>query len=266
MYHRPVPRAWQEQLDQLTPARDTAPFLQLAWLSGDPWETSTLPDGSTHPGIQRWCIYEMVPLRLWWEIIQAHRKEGKKDSEIIEVAILEALQGPNPRDLGHYDSVLKRYITDAECTRQEWELFREHKAIPKLFWIIQGDRGGHRRHYTPLEQKVLELAGLPTEAPSPGDLPYAEFDNRALEMVRRRDRLQRNNGWVGSSEEEYQRGMKDVRRSLVQWVTAQMTASLESERLSLDGIPRTDYDPTADIERRLERFIETGSIYPQRRA
>jgi hypothetical protein len=263
LYHRPVPRAWQEQLDQLTPARELAPWLQLAWLSGDPWETSTLPDGSTHAGVQRWAIYEMVPLRVWWGLIQAQRAKGAKDLEILEFAILTALEGPNPRDLGHYDTVLQKYITEAEVTRQEWELYREHKAVPKLFWIIQGNAGGHRRHYTRAEQRLLELAQLPTDPPSPGDLPYAEFDNRTLAMVRRYDRINRRKGYLGNSEAEYEAEMKGVRRELVKWVTDQMVGVLESEKLSLEGIPRTDYDPTGDIERRLERFIETGSIYPK---
>jgi hypothetical protein len=265
-YQRPVPRAWQEQLDQLTPEREMAPWLLLAWLSGDPWETSTLPDGSTHAGVQRWCIYEMVPLRVWVGIIQEQRRRGLKDDEILEAQILAALNGPNPRDLGYYDTVLKRFITEAEVTRQEWELFREHKAVPKLFWIIQGEHGGHRRHFTPLEQRYLQLAGLPAEAPSPGDLPYAPFDNRVFEMVRRRDRLQRQQSWVGASEDEYEAGMKDFRRQLVQWLEDQMRGLLESEKLDLGGIPTSsakEDDPTEAIERRVQRFIDTGSIYPK---
>jgi hypothetical protein len=266
MYHRPVPRAWQEQLDVLTPAREMAPWLQLAWLSGDPWETSTLPDGTTHAGVQRWAIYEMVPLRIWIGLIQAQRARGMKDDQILEACILAALQGPNPRDLGHYDEVLGKFITDAEVTRQEWELFREHKAVPKLFWILQGSGGGHRRHFTPLERKYLELAGLPAEPPSPGDLPYAEFDNRVLEMVRRRDRLQRQSGFLGQNEDEYSEAMVAFRRELVSWVTDQMRATLESERLDLSDLPTSsakEDDPSGAIERRLERFIQTGSIYPK---
>lgn len=254
-YDRPVPRAWQDQLAQLTPRGEIAPWLLLAWLAGDPWEP-----------VQRWCLYEMVPLRIWVGLIQAHRARGFQRDEILEAVILEALEGQNPRELGHWDDVLGRYISEALVTRQEWELFRQHRAIPKLFWIIQGIGGGHRRHFTPLERKYLGLAGLPTEPPAPGDLAYADFDNRVLEMVRRRDRLQRQQGFLGTTEDEYSAAMVTFRRQLVQWLEDQQRAALESVKLDLGDLPRSGApgdDPTAAIERRTERFIQTGSIYPK---
>lgn len=255
VYNRPVPREWQDQLATLTPRGQIAPWLQLAWLSGDPWEP-----------VQRWCIYEMVPLRVWVGLIQAHRARGFKRDEILEQVILEALEGPNPREQGYYDEVLKRFITDALITRQEWELFREFQAIPKLFWIIQGPGGGHRRHFTPMEKKYLELAGLPADPPAPGDLAYADFDGRVLEMVRRRDRLQRQSGFLGANEDEYSAAMVEFRRQLVQWLEDQQRASLESVKLDLSNLPRSHEsqdDPTEAIERRTDRFIRTGSIYPK---
>lgn len=253
-WNRLPPRAWEEQLAQFTPRGEIAPWLKLAWLSGDPWEP-----------VQRWCLYEMVPLRIWIGLIGAHRARGYKDDEILEAHILLALQGPNPRELGHYDDVLDRYITDAECTRQEWELYREYRAIPKLFWIIQGTTGGHRRHFTPLEQKYLKLAGLPDEAPAPGSLPYADFDQRTLDLVRRRDRLH-TLGYAHRQnmvEGETSTAMVEFRRQLVQWLTDQQRDVLESAKLDLSGIPRSSDDPSEAIERRTDRFIQTGSIYPK---
>ena len=72
VYDRPVPDRWAEDLAQLAPKNDLRPWLLLAWLSGDPWEP-----------VQRWCVYEMVPLRVWQGLIQSHRRTGKQDDEII---------------------------------------------------------------------------------------------------------------------------------------------------------------------------------------
>lgn len=266
-WRRQVPPSWQARLHQLTPKTELTTWLQLAWLSGDPWETSTLPDGRQHAGIQRWAIYEMVPLRIWQGIIQAQRARGLKDMDILESYILVGLQGPQPRTLGYYDEVLNRYVTEAEVTQQEWDLFHEHLAVPKLFWIIQGDRGGHRRNFTPMERKYLELRGLPTEAASPGDLPYAEFDERVFEMVARRQRLHAaGSAFLGKDEDEYGAAMVEFRRQLVEWLTEQQRANLESAKLDLSDLPRSgakEDDPSAAIERRTDRFIRTGSIYPK---
>jgi hypothetical protein len=255
MWHRIVPPSWEARLAQLTPRSETATWLKLAWLSGDPWEPA-----------QRWCVYEMVPLRMWWGLIQGQRARGLKLEEVLEYQILLALQGPNPRELGHYNEVLQRYITEADCTRQEWELFRETAAIPKLFWIIQGTRGGHRRHWTPLERKFSVLAGGKDAPPAPGELPYAEFDERVLTMLARRERLQGQRGFLGANEEEYQQGMKEFRRQLVEWIVDQQREVLENHLINLEGVPTSsakEDDPTEAIERRTQRFIETGSIYPK---
>src|SRR3954468_9192912 len=107
MYDRPVPSRWAEDLAQLTPVSDRESWLLLAWMSGDPWEQQPGPDGIQY-GVQRWCIYEMIPLRSWWSMIQLQRKQGKQDEEIYQWQVLHALNGPHPRDLGHYDSVLDR--------------------------------------------------------------------------------------------------------------------------------------------------------------
>jgi hypothetical protein len=254
-YNRIPPREWQDQLAAIAPRGEIAPWLHLAWLSGDPWEP-----------VQRWCVYEMVPIRVWQGLIQAQRARGFKPEETLEQLILDGLMGPNPRELGHYDTVLGRFITEADVTRQEWELFRELRAIPKLFWIVQGHHGGHRRHFTPMEKKYLQLAGLPPDPPAPGELPYVDFDNRALEMIRRRDRLQRQSGFLGANEDEYSAAMVEFRRQLVQWLEDQQHANLESAKLDLSDLPTSGDkvdDPTEAIERRTERFIQTGSIYPK---
>lgn len=266
VYHRIPPKEWVDQLAQLAPPNELHPWLWLAWMSGDPWEEITNQDGRIlQYGVQRWVIYEMVPLRVWWGIIQGHRARGKKANEILEVDVLEALQGPHPRDVGYYDDVLDQFISTADVTRQEWELFREHKAVPKIFWIIQGTHGGHKRVYSPLEEKYLGMAGLPTEAPAPGALPYADFDERVMIELAKRDRLHRMTGILSPVDQVRDAQLVEFRRQLVAMVEAQQRAALEEQALNLEGIPRSsakEDDPTGYIEEAIDRFIQTGSLAP----
>ena len=259
VYDRPVPQRWADELAQLTPKSEVHPWLQLAWLPGEPWTTDDEITGeSRNEAVQRWCVYEMVPIRLWWELIQHQRRQGKHDDDIWEVFILKHLNGPHPREIGGYDIVLKRFVSDAEVTRQEWELYRAHKAVPLLFWIIQGDKGGHKRTFTPREQKEMALAKLPTEPPEPGSLPYADFDQRTLVQLAKRDRLHKSQVETLAEDVEF-------RRQFVAYLENQVREGLESVRLDLSGVPRSgakEDDPTEMIEEAIDRYIQTGSTAP----
>jgi hypothetical protein len=264
VYDRPVPGRWAEELALLAPKTDHRPWLLLTWMSGDPWE-ETLVGGRVQYGVQRWVVYEMVPLRVWWGLIQAQRQRGLSDSDIIELYILECLQGPDPRTMGHYDEVLDRFISDAEVSRQEWLLFREHRAIPKLFWIIQGQNGGHKRTYTPLESKYLRMLGKPGDPPRPGSLPYADFDQRVLHQLARRDRIHKLADHLSPIESEQDAQLVEIRRQVIGWLEEQVREDLENHRLDLSGIPTSsakEDDPTGHIEESIERFIQTGTMQP----
>lgn len=264
VYDRPVPTRWAEELAQLAPKNDLHPWLLLAWMSGDPWEQQEGREGLQF-GVQRWCVYEMVPLRVWWGLIQAQRQKGQKEEDIIQWQILDALNGPHPRDIGHFDEVLDRFISDAQVTRQEWELYRTHKAIPLLFWIIQGPNGGHKRTFTPIEQKYLKLAGLPGEAPAPGSLPYAHFDQRTLFQLARRSRIHGMQARLSPNDDERSQQAVELRRQVVAYLGDQVGETLESAKLDLDGVRRSSDpkdDPTPKLEEAVDRYIETGSTNP----
>lgn len=250
VYSRPVPPEWQADLARLTPKEDRTTWLQLAWMSGDPWGP-----------VQRWCVYEMVPLLVWQNIIRAHVARGKKPEETIEFEQWQDLEGPHPRDRGYYDTILKSFMSDGcTVTRQEWELYREHqKAIPKLYWIIQGEQGGHKRRYDQLEQQWLHHAGLPTDPPSPGDLPYAPYDRRVYDQLAQRAALKQMQSKLSQDRGEAATQKQELRAAIVKWIESQSRQVLESQRISLDGIPRTGDDPTAQIEREIQNYVETGS-------
>lgn len=245
IWHRPVPANWSRELATLTPKSETAPWLLLAWLPGDPWAP-----------VQRWGIYEMVPLHAWWEIIQKHRHRGHKAEQTWEYNILQELEGPNPRDTGYFDTVLNRFVSDAAITRQEWELFHEHKAVPKIFWVIQGSHGGHQRFFSQAQQKLLRGAQLPAEPPAPGSLPYAEFDGRVLDLLARHDRL-RN---LRVTDEAQQVA---ARKMVLDLLDNQMGNLLQGQKISLDNVPKADTEGQKVIAEQMERevaqWVQSGS-------
>jgi hypothetical protein len=251
LYNRIVPAEWQRDLDRLTPRQDRTTWLQLAWMSGDPWQP-----------VQRWCVYEMVPLQVWLEIIGKHMARGKKPEETIEWEQWQDLEGPNPRDRGYYDTVMQCFLTDGcTVTRQEWELYREHgKAIPKLYWIIQGDHGGHLRRYGQLETQWLELAGRPTDPPAPGDLPYAPYDRRVFDQLAHRAQLKQLESKLSQDRGERSSQKQELRAAIVKWIESQSREVLESEKIDLSGIPTSSDDPTGQIERETANYIETGTL------
>lgn len=247
VYNRPVPSEWQRDLERLTPRQDRTTWLQLAWLSGDPW----CP-------VQRWCVYEMTPLQLHLEIMNGNIARGVQKEDTMEWIQLQELQGPHPRDVGHYDSVLDRFISDSLVTKQEWEMYREFRAIPRLYWVIQGENGGHKRFFSPLEQKYLTLAGRPTDPPAPGSLPYAPYDRRVFDQLARRDRLREAQNHISADQDERSTQYVHFRQQLVDWLTDGMRETLESQKLDLSNMPRTSDDPTGMIEQATQNFVETG--------
>lgn len=248
VYSRPVPPEWQKDLETLTPKQDRTTWLQLTWMPGDPWQP-----------VQRWAIYEMMPLQVYGEIIESQRRNGSKEHEIFQWWLLQEFMGPDPRKLGRYDETLKQYVSETWITKKEWDLFQEHRAVPTLYWIIQGEKGGHQRRYTPTQKKFLGLEGKPTEPPAPGDLPYAPYDRRVYDQLARLDRLRQDKENLSGNTDIRSAQMVEFRRRLVAYTGDCMEEVLESEKLTMGDIPRSDVDPSEMMERETERFIQTGS-------
>ncbi len=165
---RPVPEEWQRDLERIVPRTDRVNWLQIVWQAGLEYEP-----------VQRFELYEMQP-RL----------------DFVPDGILESLQGPNPREWGHWakdreSPTGKRWITDSLVSLTQWQLYRDTRCFGQRWWIIQGDRGGHKWRLTHLEKALLTQQGYDDEidTPLPGALPYAEWDNRVAEQIGRADRL-----------------------------------------------------------------------------
>jgi hypothetical protein len=177
-YARQPERGWQEQLDAATAVDDTnIARLWLHWVPGDPWQP-----------VHRWFVFQLQP---WHQI----KNEGYK----------QELRGPHPRtnaQLVYRQRVidgkieLRPSITGGPCRfidRNQWVLHRELQrrfgwnVMPRYFWVIQGDAGGHPYQITDSEQALRQAQGLPADVPCAGDLPYAPFDRRVLTALQRYD-------------------------------------------------------------------------------
>lgn len=176
VHDRPVPPAWQLALEAIVPKSDRVPWLQLAWMPGLPYEP-----------VQRYAIYEMVPL--------VTLPSGECN---IPADRLQDIRGSSPRERGRWiaDPDIpahlggKRWVSESFHSLVQWQLFHATGCYPLLFWILQGDQGGHVWRLDSVTRNFrLSLDGA--DVPNPGELPYAEWDNRVAEQIGRFDRLRR---------------------------------------------------------------------------
>lgn len=167
--------AWQAVLDTLSPVgeRDRFSWYRIAWEPGDPWRP-----------VQRWVIWHMHPRNH----IPLYINPG-------------GLRGPSPRSQGHACfeglctcDVKKNYWVDGPretrgISYQTWKAYQETGCYGRIWWVIQGTQGGHRRMYDQIEEAVAKASGLELEPPIMGSLPYAEPDNRTWDAIRTAEQM-----------------------------------------------------------------------------
>lgn len=269
-YERPpLPEHWERELFHIAPPSQFVTWLKLRYVTGDPWEP-----------IGRWCIYQMRAPRLIRN----------------RVELLAELNGPHPRRTGHYcapgwcDCRLKlnawrccanrgSLTCKAEkhsrhISRDTWELFQETGHYGKLWWVIQGDRGGHRYQLDQIEAKVSKLMGGPPDTPAPGDLPYAEWDRRAFQKIVQLDRVRmwkhvtdyslRNHEQMDAEDE---REAQAARAAVWGWLESQVKQTVEKIGhggcMALKDAARNEHmtkdEGRMDLEAIERDFIETAA-------
>jgi hypothetical protein len=256
---RDVPLEWERELRQHSPKSDEHGWLHLVWEPGERWV----------PG-QRWTLYEML-----------HEK-------FVDDEILEELYGESPRSEGHYCSTKvpdqfqclcrrkREAWRDGPCTlidRTQWMLWRQTGYFGRPFWIIQGDRGGHKFKFNGQEKEIRRLAGQAGDPPPMGDLAYAPFDQRVVAHITRNNRLSQ----LGQTLGEFKRTMgegyeqhkatlaRGLREEYVKWFDEQMLDVNElfvsaARKGQMDGERRTAVDFERVEEIALGQFIETGIL------
>lgn len=233
VWDREPRREWVEKLEEITPRSDCLSWLMLCWEPGDPWEP-----------VGRWVIWQMRS-----KALIANRYD-----------LLAELEGPHPRSTGHYcgagwclcDLKANRYVGGPPLQyidRLTWELYQRTGCYGTRYWVVQGDRGGHRYAFDFAESTLSERMGGPTRPPSAGDLPYAEPDARTWALIAAQDKLRQYNlltdflyrsPEIFDAEERAQ--AETAAAALWTWLEAQMGAVVDEHwgalRASLADAPR----------------------------
>lgn len=240
----PTPEPWwQEALDRIAPRTPYGhDWLYLRWEPGDPWDP-----------IERWIVWTMTPL---WRVP--------------DLGIREALQGPNPRNFGHFDPTLGRFVRvkTLPISRQQWEIYQETGYFARPLWIVQGKNGGHLRRFTDVQSAISRMNGGPEEPPAPGDLPYADFDLRVVEKLKHLDLVEKfGDVLAATSDSDFaaqldrrERAMtEEMARQLWGWLGSQVEEALDPlTRAQANEIwDHADPDaPVPDFDRAEDEFVD----------
>jgi hypothetical protein len=257
---RDVPQAWTDDLASIFPPSATVPYPVLFWHAGIEYQPT-----------QRWVLYLLEPVLAR-----------------VPDYLLEACQGRDPREWGEWvspeivqDDGSKlhgepRWVTESFISHEQWVLFRETHCYPQLFWIIQGDQGGHRWRLTELEQAFLRSIGREdADTPMIGELPYAQYDNRVREKLLQMDKLRRwktrldREGRFGATATEaglIVRGDRTAQRKAyaaqtLDWLDSQITDAVSDipQRVLnqlMDSLPTSDVQPDAENEAIHQTLLE----------
>lgn len=194
----PVPpstlAAWNRDLAALAQSvtgasGERAGTLYAYWEPGEPW----FPVG-------RFVVAQVTP-RAWLEReCDLYREVGEDPGH----TTFAELEGPDPRDGGHYDVALGRFVHDPtrlppSITQRQWQLWRDPAVggLASPVWIVQGSRGGHKLAYNRHEQILNRLHGRPGTPPVPGSLPYAPVDQRTFRALEQAAHLARLHKQLG---------------------------------------------------------------------
>ena len=215
-YSRSIPEAWDRALWAIAPPSQFVTYLRLGWWSGDVWQP-----------IERYGIWQM------------------RHPRFVRPDVLAELRGPSPRSAGHYCAVgycgcrTKFNAWYGGAARQidfaQWQLFQETGHYGTRWWTIQGDQGGHRHRLDRVEARVARIHGGTGDTPRPGDLPYAEFDQRTFWKIAALDRVRmwkgvteyvhRNNDQLNAEERE--EGLA-AQRALWSWLESQVKRTVDT--------------------------------------
>lgn len=244
---RPHP-SWQRSLARIAPRSEVLNWLHLGWYAGDLW----CP-------VERWIVYEMTPFSA------VARQQALAQRFGFEDEFYRALTGPNPRTGGHYDAALGCFLHKGPpplIDRRQWVLFRELGAFARPVWVVQGDRGGHKRHFSPLEIRHLRTQGYPyDEAPAPGELPYADFDERVVDQLARMDQLRkwdRRRAWtrrtIGDQWRARAKAETEFLRLFGAWLDQQLAgvASIVADMVRTEDLPYND----TPVEEREQAYLD----------
>lgn len=249
-----VPQEWETMLRAFSPIREDVPWLALRWF---PMKRQTQGGAWTDAG--RWVLYECI-------------HESLIDPTL---GIVEMLKGPQPSRIRDATEAKAKalFANDYQCA-----MYRQHRVWARNLWIVQGSQGGHPIEYALHEQKMLQVAGLPTDPPPLGSLPYAPFDQRVIVQLQQRNRLFQLGSMAAvkraSSSEAIQREFEAAERDFRKWHLQHVSEAMAPSADFLDyysrsaktstecrnAIPETSMARRNAVDQTMEQYVETGHI------
>jgi hypothetical protein len=152
----PAPSDLDRWRDLLYPVTGR-PSEWLSWLE---------PVWHGEPDVCRVVLYQVYPARgtspLFW-------------AEDQRMTLATGRPQPDPRFRVSLDPRL--------LTREQWMLYERFGCMSQPFWIVEGSHGGHKRQFSPVEQRLLGALGLPIDPPVAGSQPFAPVDQRTLDAL-----------------------------------------------------------------------------------
>ena len=232
--HGPTPNPeWQRRLDQIAPPGLNIQSLHLYWEPGYAWQP-----------IERWMVG-----RLW---------PRHKLPTYIERRWLD---GPNPATLGYWDKKASEWVSLAPpISRRQWAVWQKTQCFMDPYWVVQGSGVGHKYRLSRQEAIVSALHGGQKDTPAPGELPYAEPDERMFGLLAQEDLVRKHLmglNWVernGGKQTPQQAALNEHMRDQV-WNWLSQQAGEWAEQLSAhaykdvwESAPVANNDPSEQAE------------------
>lgn len=178
------------------------------------------------PEVERWLLVDMVP------------------QAIVPPEILAALRNDPLR---------------TPFRARQSETWRETGKVPFAFWIVQGDQGGHKLEYTPLEAELAQWYGGSRVPPRPGSLPYAPVDERVVKALRGLDWLKsKYRDYEAAAEGNGQEALRQMRADMIERTKERLSDTIAEAAPALLAADLPVSDTIPDYDGETARFIETG--------
>lgn len=248
--------AWIQRLNELTPTSDRLSYLSIRWHPG--FFKPARFFGGRKIAQERWIPVER------WLIYQVNPKPRTYPFPLW-----------NGLPMVGYRRVHSRPIVDLNrraFDRVNWEIYLETGHYAQPFFVIQGDRGGHKRNYTEVEQKLSRLNGGTGEPAGLGELAYAEPDERTWEKIGAYDRARFWNRAIALDErtpemfdDQERQEIQGFRRKLLDWMDEKaysVTSGVSDMNtwrgaIAASGVSTpAGYKDTFDYEKSEREFIE----------